>query len=141
MWPNAQDLNYVGLSGAGYLGSPLVTGATADPLQTHYRSQGIDLGNDSSMGSGLGWNLDTLQLALGGLNTIGNIWQAWEANKLAKQQFKAQKEFANINLANQIQSYNTALEDRGRSRAHTEGQDPAMAAAWISSNRLPERRV
>ena len=87
-------------------------------------------------GSGLGWNLNTAQLALGGLQTIGNLWQAWEANKLAKEQFKFQKDFANENLANQIQSYNTTLEDRTRARSFTEGGSAEDAQAYIDKNKL-----
>ena len=75
-------------------------------------------------GGPLGMNLDTASLALGGLQSLGNLWQAWEANKLAKEQFKFNKGFATTNLANSIQSYNTTLEDRTRARAFTEGQSP-----------------
>jgi hypothetical protein len=93
------------------------------------------------LGTGLGWNIGTAQLALGGLETIGSLWNAWQANKLAKAQFNFQKNFANANLSNQIQNYNTTLEDRSRSRAFTEGQDPATAQAYIDHNRLADRRI
>ncbi|MCR5943475.1 hypothetical protein FG152_22085 [Ochrobactrum sp. XJ1] len=92
-------------------------------------------------GSGLGFNMGTLNVALQGLSTIGSLWQAWEANKLAKEQFKTSKAFANANLANQIQSYNTALEDRSRSRAFTEGQSAEEAQSYIDKNRLQERQI
>lgn len=88
-----------------------------------------------------GKGMDLLQLGLQGVGTIGALWQAWEANKLAKAQFQSQKEFGNINLANQIQNYNTTLEDRSRSRAFTEGQSAAEAQAYIDKNRLAERQV
>lgn len=91
--------------------------------------------------TGLGWNVGTAQLALGGLQTIGNLWQAWEANKLAKETFKFQKDFANTNLTNQIQSYNTALEDRSFARAHTEGRSTADAQAYIDQHSLRKRTV
>jgi hypothetical protein len=92
----------------------------------------------SSFGAktGLGMNMDTGRLIIGGLQTIGNLWQAWEANKLAKKQFSFQKEFAEKNMANQIKSYNTTLEDRTRSRTHSEGGTQAEAAAYIEKNRL-----
>lgn len=118
-------------------------------------SSGIGLGNNGIYGlgapnpgitpppkgagasdSGLGWNLNTAQLALGGIQTIGSLWQAWEANKLAKEKFKFQKDFANTNLANQIQSYNTTLEDRTRARSHTEGGSAEDAQAYIEKNKL-----
>lgn len=98
-------------------------------------------GGGAGGGSGLGFNMGTLNVALQGLSTIGSLWQAWEANKLAKEQFKTSKAFANANLANQIQSYNTALEDRSRSRAFTEGQSAEEAQSYIDKNRLQERQI
>ena len=86
-----------------------------------------------------GWDLnmsDTLKFGLGGLNTIGNIWGAWQAGRLAKDQLNFTKKIANANLDNQIKSYNTALEDRSRSRAFTEGQSAAEAQAYVDRNRL-----
>lgn len=96
------------------------------------------LGGTSPAGasSGFGFNMDTGKLLLGGLQTIGSIWNAWESQKLAKKQFAFQKDVTETNLRNQIQAYNTTLEDRGRSRAHTEGQDAATAQAYVDNNRL-----
>jgi hypothetical protein len=87
-------------------------------------------------GLGLGMNIPTFQLALGGLQTIGNLWGAWQANKLAKESFAFQKDFANTNLANQIQSYNTSIEDRARARTFTEGGSDADAQAYIDEHSL-----
>lgn len=87
----------------------------------------------------VGWNMPTFQLGLQGLNTIGNIWGAWQANKLAKDQLNFTKNFANRNLENQTAAYNTALEDRARARAAVEGQTSAEAQAYIDRNRLPTR--
>lgn len=84
----------------------------------------------------LGWNAPTLQMGMQGLNTLGNVWGAWQANKLAKDQLNFTKQFANANLNNQIKSYNTALEDRSRSRAAAEGQTSAEAQAYVDRNRL-----
>lgn len=92
-----------------------------------------------SDGFQVGWNMPTFQMGLQGLNTIGNLWGAWQANKLARDQLNFTKDFANRNLANQTQAYNTALEDRGRSRAAVEGQTSAEAQAYIDRNRLPDR--
>ncbi len=84
----------------------------------------------------LGWNAPTMQMALSGLNTIGNIWGAWQSNKLAKDQLNFTKKIAMANLNNQISAYNTALEDRSRSRAAVEGQSSAEAQAYVDRNRL-----
>ena len=84
----------------------------------------------------LGFNAPTLQLGMQGLGTIGNLWGAWQSNKLAKDQLNFTKKFASMNLANQMKSYNTALEDRSRSRAAAEGQTSAEAQAYVDRNRM-----
>lgn len=86
----------------------------------------------------LGFNLGTAQAALGGLQTIGNMWMAFQANKQAKKQFKFAKQMTRINLANQIQAYNTALADRSRSRAAMESQTPEQAQAYFDANALQQ---
>lgn len=88
------------------------------------------------LGTGLGFNVGTGQLALGGLSALAGIWNAMQSNKLAKEQFNFQKDFANTNLNNQIKSYNTALEDRLNARGVIEGRDPAYTAAEIDRRRL-----
>lgn len=75
-------------------------------------------------------------LALQGLNTIGGLIGAFGSLNLAKKNFRFQKQMAEKNLANQTQSYNTALEDRIRSRASVEGLTPAQAQSYLNENRL-----
>lgn len=87
----------------------------------------------------MGWNAPTLQMGMQGIGTIGNLWGAWQSNKLAKDQLKFTKKFANANLQNQMKSYNTALEDRSRSRAAAEGQTSAEAQAYVDRNRMTGR--
>ncbi|MCF8861665.1 hypothetical protein KIP58_22025 [Xanthomonas campestris pv. campestris] len=86
--------------------------------------------------SGLGFNMDTLQLGLSGLSTVGNLWNAFQAQKLAKQQFAFTKDITNANLANQIKSYNTTLSDRARSRGVVEGQSQDSVDQYIRDNSL-----
>lgn len=86
---------------------------------------------------GLGWNLGTAQLGFQGLASLGNLWNSWQANNLARDSFNFTKGMAERNLANSIASYNTQLEDRSRARAATEGQDAATAQAYVDRNRLP----
>lgn len=86
--------------------------------------------------SGLGMNVKTAQLALSGLDTIGSLWGGFAARDLANKNFNFQKDFAEKNYANQLKSYNSAVEDRGRSRAIMEGQSDAEAREYIQKNKL-----
>lgn len=126
--------------GGGSLAAPAIsamsTSNTASALAPAAPGIGGPAGGMGAGSSGFGFNMDTGKLLLGGLQTIGSIWNAWEAQKLAKKQFAYQKDVTETNLRNQIQAYNTTLADRGRSRAHTEGQDAATAEAYITNNSL-----
>jgi hypothetical protein len=86
--------------------------------------------------SGLGMNVPTFQLGLGALGSLANIYGGFQANKLAKDQLSFTKDITNTNLNNQVKSYNTALEDRARSRAVAEGRDQSSADAYIEKNKL-----
>jgi hypothetical protein len=138
-----------GISSVGGTASPMTMGfGASDPSGAYLSNFGSPTGFSdmlkgpgvpgvgSSPMSGLGFNVPTAQLALGGLQTIGSLWQAWEANKLAKQQFNFTKDAWNTNVANQIQTYNTTLEDRTRARTHTEGGSDAQAQAYIDEHSL-----
>ena len=84
----------------------------------------------------LGLNVPTFQLGLGALGSLANIYSGFQANKLAKDQLNFTKSVTNTNLNNQIKSYNTALEDRARSRATAENRDQSSADAYIAANKL-----
>lgn len=88
----------------------------------------------------IGMNIGTGQLALGAIGTIGNLWAAWQAQKLAKEQFNFQKGVTNTNLANQIQTYNTALSGRAESRGYMQGDSSEQTSAYIQENQLRDRR-
>ena len=97
---------------------------------------GGNLGFFNPNNTNFGWNANTLNFGMQGLMGLGNLWGAWQSNKLARDQLNFTKDFANRNLANQTKAYNTALEDRGRARAFVEGQTSAEAQAYIDRNRL-----
>lgn len=93
--------------------------------------------------AGTGSILDTLkgfapmaQLGFAGLQTIGGLIGANRAYGLAKDQYKHIRDVTNTNLTNQIQSYNTALADRARTRAAMEGGSQEDAERYIEQNRL-----
>lgn len=92
--------------------------------------------NGNSDALGLGMNMGTAKLGLNGLMGLASLWTALQGNKLAREQFDFTKSTTNTNLNNQIQSYNTALEDRSRSRAAVEGQSTAASEDYINRNRL-----
>mgnify|MGYP006329301157 CR=1 FL=1 len=88
-------------------------------------------------GSDFGWNMDTANFGLKGLATLGNLWGAFQGNKLARKQFGLASDAYNTNLTNQIKSYNTALEERIRSRyVHDDKAGQAEATRQIEANKL-----
>lgn len=95
--------------------------------------------NPAPNASGLGMNVGTMGLALGGLNTIGSLWNAWEANKLAKEQFAFSKDFANSNLKNSMEAYNTTLQNHTDARASYEGWSNQEANAYVREHRLSKK--
>ena len=97
-------------------------------------------GINNNLSTPLGMNLGTGQLVLGGIGTIGNLWSAWQTQKLAKEQFNYQKDITDTNLANQIQSYNTALSDRINSRGFVQGDSQSTIDQYIEENSLRDRR-
>lgn len=92
-----------------------------------------DFGKDP----GIGWNIPTLQTAFQGLSTIGNLWGAYQGNKIAKKQLALSTDAYNTNLTNSIKSYNTQLEDRIRGRhSPTNAIGQAEADRQIEANKL-----
>ena len=75
-------------------------------------------------------------MALSGVQALGSLWNSYQANKLAKEQIGLQREAFQTNLDNQRQTYNTALEDRIRSRYNTEGRSSSEADQYINEHRL-----
>ena len=83
-----------------------------------------------------GMNIPTAQLGLTGLGTLGNLWGSFQSNKLARDSFNFQKDFAQKNLANSIKSYNTALTDRATSRGFVQGDSKDTTQQYINDNKL-----
>lgn len=100
-----------------------------------------NLGNGGGNGFTNFLSSDGFKTGLGAAQTAAGLWNAYNANKLAKQQFRFTKNFANANLANQTQSYNTALNDRARTRGFMEGQSQGQIDQYIANNRLKDRTV
>lgn len=92
-------------------------------------------------GAGIGANMQTFNAALGGIQTLGSLWGGMKQLDLAKKQLKFTKEMSNINLGNQTKSYNTAIQDRARSRGVVEGQSQATVDDYIARNSLDKRTI
>lgn len=111
------------------------------PGTVDVQAPNVGAGNGvSNAATPLGWNIGTGQLVLGGIGTIGNLWAAWQAQNLAKEQFNYQKGITDTNLANQIQSYNTALTDRINARGFMQGDSQSTINQYIQDNSLRDRR-
>ena len=83
-----------------------------------------------NQGNGFGFNLPTLQLGLQGLNAISGLYFGSKAMGMAKDQFNFSKQMAQTNLKNQVNAYNTGLEDRLRTREQF--NTGASGDAWKS---------
>lgn len=96
----------------------------------------INFGAGPDFGGG-GMNLmQGAQLGLGGLQTLANLWMGFKANKLARDQFNFTKKTTEANMANTISSFNTALEDKIRSRAYVEGRPDGYADSYLDKHKL-----
>ena len=83
-----------------------------------------------------GFNLDGLEMISKGIGTIGSIWGAVQQNKLASEMFDFQKQTYADNYANQIASYNTALQERADGRASQEGRGQRWADRYVEKNKI-----
>lgn len=113
-----------------------MTVPTAYNTSSQWQPPSITGGTDTGNSSGFGLNVGTAGLALQGLGALGGLWGASQQNKLAKDQFKFQKEYANANLNNSIKSYNNSLEDKLTSRGAVEGRTTDYTAAEIARRQL-----
>lgn len=92
------------------------------------------------------FNTDNAQLGLGALQGISALLGAFggmNQNKmmkkqlgLARDQFNFQKDITNRNYANQLQAFNTALEDRINARASQENRPEGYVEDYLNKHRL-----
>lgn len=104
------------------------------PTQTVLDSGGQ---TGAQTGGGNFWSKDGgAGLILGGVQVLGNLWSTFQQHKMAKEQMSFAREQWDTNLTNQTQTYNTALEDRIRSRHSYTGQGEADTQAYLNENEL-----
>lgn len=124
----AQD-NPFGLQNYGFSNSAQNLGNQFDALKANQ-------GTIGSAQNTLGANIPTFQLGLAGVGALGNLWGAFQSNKLANDQFNYTKQITDTNLANQIKTYNTALSDRANARGAMEGWTDQQKQDYVSKNQL-----
>lgn len=75
-------------------------------------------------------------MILGGVQVLGNLWSTYQQHKMAKEQMSFAREQWDTNLENQTQTYNTALEDRIRSRHAYTGQGEGATDKYLDEHSL-----
>lgn len=115
-------------------GTNLANMGITDTSTVLNQNQGI--GVNGQQGSGFWSKNGGAGLILGGVQVLGNLWNSYQSHKLAKEQMAFAREQWSTNLANQTQTYNTALEDRIRARHNTEGRDARETDAYIEEHSL-----
>lgn len=71
-----------------------------------------------------------------GIASLGNLYGAIQGIGIARDQLRLSKRAFETNLTNQTQSYNTALEDRIRSRYAAEGRNTSEADEYLKKHSL-----
>lgn len=147
----SNSLNSLGNFGSNMSLSNISSGSSI-PLGT-----ALSNATSSSTGSlldslGSLWNgADSFAQSLGGwgklLGGLGNLYGMWnqiglanDALDLARDQFNFSKNFSSTQLNNQIDSYNTNLADRARTRAYTETGNENAYNDWYEKNKLDSFR-
>ena len=119
--------------------TPSVSGPSMPGVAVNSPTTGVNqaaTGAQAGQGSGF-WSKDGgAGMVLGGIQVLGNLWSSYQAHKMAKEQMSFAREQWDTNLHNQTQTYNTALEDRIRSRHHTEGRGTGETDAYLAEHSL-----
>lgn len=128
------------------MSAPGTSLAPATSLRPQTASYHPDTGAQGLFGGAFkegGMFQDEILPTLGGLKDLtsiiggfGALWNGIQANKLAKEAFSFQKKAYERNYSNQVDSYNTALEDRIRARYAQSNGSSADAEAYIQNHRL-----
>jgi len=115
-------------------GTPMPS-STVNPVSSNPMGGGA--GNQGPQ-TGPGWfgEHGKLNTIIGGVQVLGSLWNSFQQHKMAKEQMAFAREQWDTNLANQTQTYNTALEDRIRARHHTEGRAGGETDAYLEKHSL-----
>lgn len=133
--PLAMQLAGYNSIGADY-GGPVDTGANMSLVGDMGAMAQAGPMSFGAAGGGLAGAMGPASAVMGGVQSLFNMWQGFKAQKLARKQYKWNKQVTKQNLLNQMKTYNTHLADISRGRAVMEGQTPEEAAAWVAANSL-----
>ena len=92
--------------------------------------------NQTSGVTPFGMNTQTLGAGIAAFSSLANAWNAYEANKMAKQKFSFEKDSWQKNYDNSLKSYNSALSDRAEGMAGWNGWDKTKTDEYIKSRSL-----
>ena len=128
----ANNLQMGTLASAPTGANALPNATVAAPTQTPVSGAGAQTG-----GAGNFWSKDGgAGLVLGGIQVLGNLWNSYQSHKMAKEQMAFAREQWDTNLANQTQTYNTALADRIKGRYAVGERTDAEVQAEVDRNKL-----
>lgn len=140
---NLQDSYQVGTPAAAPVAPPAVpttqaSGYTAPTAPTTPAADAANPGwfKSTFMKEGGGLNFDAIGSLADTIGSFGKLYMGYKANKLAEESLAFQKQSYETNLANQISSYNMALEDRINARTAQKNGTQAEADAYINKHKL-----
>jgi len=91
---------------------------------------------DEAGNGGGGLNMDFLKGSADILGAFGSLYAGYQTNKIAKKSLAFQESAYKTNLANQLSSYNLALEDRANARFAQNNRSQDEADGYINKHRL-----
>ena len=131
------DLGTVQNSSLSGASAPSTVGSAMPDVTVQTPQVGGGPGGDGPGAGGNFWSKDGgAGMILGGVQVLGSLWNSYNQHKMAKEQMSFAREQWDMNLKNQTQIYNTALEDRIRSRHHTEGKGSGATDKYLEKHSL-----
>lgn len=82
-----------------------------------------------------GLNFENIGSMAETLGSLGTLWSGIQSNRIARDSLNFQKGAYKTNLANQTQSYNTQVQDKGAARAAQFG-DATYADSYYDKNKI-----
>lgn len=148
LYPNVSDFNYTAAPAssllAGQSNVPVASILDTNSLRNMDTSSYVnsvsaqnpkllaDAMNGGKDNTSMASMFDWTKLGLGAAVSMANLYNGWQAGKLAKQQFEYSKGLSDTNLYNSATNYNAALESQAKSAGIMNGTSDADVAAHIA---------